>query len=104
MGPVINGNSSRSWLGIFAGRLLESRPGATVASSMCHAVSGNPGASSFDPRKMADSYAAACLRMKARQPTVAQQKGSASSRYLAMFKQSLDPQDMDAEVRTRDGQ
>ena len=84
MGSLTSGASSHSWLGMFASRLLELRPKASVVSSMRCAVSSLHVASDLDPRKAADSYAAAYLRGKATRAAL--KEDPASSRYKAMFR------------------
>jgi len=78
------GNSSHTWLGKFASRLLELRPRASAVSAMRCAVSTFHDAGDLDPRQAADSYAAAYLRMKAMRAAVKEDRPS--SRYEAMFK------------------
>ena len=78
------GDSSHTWLGKFASRLLELRPRASAVSAMRCAVSTFHDAGDLDPRKAADSYAAAYLRMKTMRAAV--KADPPSSRYEAMFK------------------
>jgi len=76
------GDSSHTWLGMFANRLLELRPTASVASSMRCAVSTFHDSCKLDPRKAADNYAS--TRGNTRQ--VPAKREPASLRYEARFR------------------
>jgi len=66
MTQCVASGDSHAWLGKFASRLLELRPRGSAISAMRCAVSTFHDAGDLDPRKAADSYAAAYLRVKAR--------------------------------------
>jgi hypothetical protein len=84
MDPLTSAESSHTWLGMFAIRLLELRPSASVVSSIRCAVLRFHVAGDLDPRKAADSYAAAYLRVKATRAAL--EEDPASSRYKAIFR------------------
>ena len=92
MGELTTGQSSHTWLAMFASRLLETRPKTSVALSVRCAVSSFHDARDLNPRQAADRYLSACLRLKAMQAAIGQQEPP-SSRYLAMFKRPEDLSD-----------
>jgi len=69
--------TSHIWLSMFASRLIEQRPSASLLSSVRRAVSNFQDARNLDPRGAADRYAAPLA--KAKQASVKQE--TASSGY-----------------------
>ena len=79
----MSGHSSHRWLAIFAGRLMELRPTASIASAVRCAVANIHDASDLDPRLAADCFAVTPARARTRQTTFPKEPQSA--RYQAMF-------------------
>lgn len=79
----MSGESSHSWLAIFAGRLMELQPTASIASAVRCAVANIQDAADLDPRAAANCFVEA--RARARTKQTAFPKEPQSSRYQAMF-------------------
>lgn len=83
MGSVTSAQSSHAWLAMFAGRLMELRPTAGIASAVRCAVENIRDAADLDPLVVADCFAEAHARARTRQTALS--KAPQSSRYQAMF-------------------
>ena len=77
MGSLTGGQSYHSWLAIFAGRLMELRPQASIASAVRCTVANIHDAADLDPRAAADRFA----ESRARTRQTAFPKQPQSSRY-----------------------
>jgi hypothetical protein len=87
MGSVTSAPSSPTWLGVFASRLLQTRPKTSGLPPPNSAVSSIERARGLDSRAAAQSYAAERYLAKAKQALFEQE--SPSSRYRAMFRDSV---------------
>ncbi len=86
MDSLTSGESSHFWLAMFAGRLMELRPTAGIASAVRCAVANIHDAADLDPLVAADCYAEAHDHATTRQAALTKQ--SQSTRYQAMFRGS----------------
>jgi hypothetical protein len=83
---MVKTHSTHSWLGSFAGRLMQLRPDLTLGSAVQCAVEHLHRATELDPQSAAEEYAQLSLNARsiAHRRAVAQ-RAAASARYRDLF-------------------
>jgi hypothetical protein len=83
---MVNKHSTHSWLGSFAGRLMQLRPDLTLGSAVHCAVEHMHRATDLDPQSAAEEYARLSLTARSiAQRRASAQRANASGRYRDLF-------------------